>query len=89
MWLMELMLCLACILIKSHQVRAHYICLTLAEFFFFFQDSVDSLVISCGYQTTHILPVLKGRLDASQCKRCLFISIDQVKLYLNLPASGV
>ncbi|XP_065831969.1 actin-related protein 5-like [Oscarella lobularis] len=32
-------------------------------------NSVDSLVVSCGYQTTHILPVLKGRLDASQCKR--------------------
>lgn len=29
----------------------------------------DALVISSGHQTTHILPILDGKLDASHCKR--------------------
>ena len=29
----------------------------------------DALVVSCGYQTTHILPVLGGRLCAPVCQR--------------------
>ena len=29
----------------------------------------DALVVSCGYHSTHILPVLRGRLCASACQR--------------------
>ncbi|XP_060598270.1 actin-related protein 5-like [Ruditapes philippinarum] len=29
----------------------------------------NSVVIDCGYQTTHILPVLHGRLDLEHCRR--------------------
>ncbi|CAH1787781.1 unnamed protein product, partial [Owenia fusiformis] len=29
----------------------------------------DAMVISCGYYTTHILPVLDGRLDGKHCRR--------------------
>ncbi|KAM9120908.1 actin-related protein 5 isoform 1-T1 [Pangshura tecta] len=29
----------------------------------------NSLIVSSGYQCTHILPVLEGRLDAKNCKR--------------------
>ncbi|XP_072487600.1 actin-related protein 5 [Notamacropus eugenii] len=29
----------------------------------------SGLIVSSGYQCTHILPVLKGRLDAKNCKR--------------------
>ena len=32
-------------------------------------ESTDALVISCGYQTIHVLPVLNGRLQASKCRR--------------------
>lgn len=32
-------------------------------------DNVNSLIVSCGYQTTHLLPVLGGHLDPSQCRR--------------------
>ncbi|VDI69529.1 Hypothetical predicted protein [Mytilus galloprovincialis] len=32
-------------------------------------EDINSLIVSCGYQTTHLLPVLGGRLDASQCRR--------------------
>ena len=30
----------------------------------------DALVVSSGHQTTHIIPVLDGRVDAGHCKRC-------------------
>ncbi|KAK3087425.1 hypothetical protein FSP39_005792 [Pinctada imbricata] len=33
------------------------------------KDKCDSLVLSCGYQTTHILPVLDGRMDPKHCRR--------------------
>ncbi|XP_073165852.1 actin-related protein 5 isoform X2 [Lepidochelys kempii] len=29
----------------------------------------NSLIVSSGYQCTHVLPVLEGRLDAKNCKR--------------------
>uniref|UniRef100_A0A8C4PXH5 Actin related protein 5 n=1 Tax=Eptatretus burgeri TaxID=7764 RepID=A0A8C4PXH5_EPTBU len=29
----------------------------------------DALVVSAGYHTTHVLPVIDGRLDAQHCKR--------------------
>ena len=29
----------------------------------------DALVVSSGHQTTHIIPVLDGRIDAGHCKR--------------------
>ena len=29
----------------------------------------EALVVSCGHGTTHILPVVEGRLDAAHCKR--------------------
>lgn len=32
-------------------------------------ENVNSLVVSCGYQATHLLPVFNGRLDPSQCRR--------------------
>jgi actin-related protein 5 len=30
---------------------------------------LDALVLSCGYHTTHVLPVLNGRLQAEACRR--------------------
>ena len=27
------------------------------------------MVVDCGYQTTHILPVLNGQLDVGNCRR--------------------
>ena len=32
-------------------------------------DFVDSLVVSCGYQTIHVLPVLGRSLDVQHCRR--------------------
>ena len=29
----------------------------------------DSLILSCGYQTSHILPVLDGRIVSQCCRR--------------------
>ena len=29
----------------------------------------DALVVSSGHQTTHIIPILDGRIDAGHCKR--------------------
>lgn len=29
----------------------------------------DALVLASGHQTTHVLPVLDGRLDSAHCKR--------------------
>ncbi|XP_041369195.1 actin-related protein 5-like [Gigantopelta aegis] len=29
----------------------------------------DALIVDCGYQTTHILPYLNGRLDSANCRR--------------------
>ena len=31
----------------------------------------DALVISSGQQTTHIIPLLDGRVDTGHCKRCM------------------
>lgn len=36
---------------------------------FKFSENSDSLIVSCGYQTTHILPVLNGRVDSMNCRR--------------------
>lgn len=33
------------------------------------RELVDGLIISSGHQTTHILPVLDGKLDSAHCKR--------------------
>ncbi|XP_038605969.1 actin-related protein 5 [Tachyglossus aculeatus] len=41
----------------------------------------NGLVISSGYQCTHILPVLKGRLDAKNCKR-INLGGNQSAIYL-------
>ncbi|XP_052220577.1 actin-related protein 5-like isoform X2 [Dreissena polymorpha] len=32
-------------------------------------SSADAMVVDCGYQTTHLLPVLGGRLDLQHCRR--------------------
>ncbi|XP_069120696.1 actin-related protein 5-like [Argopecten irradians] len=32
-------------------------------------DKGDALIVDCGYQTTHILPVLGGRMDSATCRR--------------------
>ena len=29
----------------------------------------DALVVSSGHQTTHLIPLLDGRIDAGHCKR--------------------
>lgn len=34
-----------------------------------YTENSDSLIVSCGYQTTHILPVLNGRIDSMNCRR--------------------
>lgn len=34
-------------------------------------ELVDALIISSGHQTSHVLPVLNGRLDAKHCKRSI------------------
>ncbi|XP_031561319.1 actin-related protein 5-like, partial [Actinia tenebrosa] len=31
--------------------------------------STNTLVVSSGYQVSHVLPVINGRLDAQNCKR--------------------
>lgn len=41
----------------------------LFSFFHNHPDAKDGIIIDCGYQTTHILPVLDGRLDAANCRR--------------------
>ena len=33
------------------------------------QGLTDALIVSSGHQTTHILPVLDGKLDSAHCKR--------------------
>lgn len=32
-------------------------------------ELTDSLIVSSGHQTTHILPVVNGKLDSAHCKR--------------------
>jgi len=35
-----------------------------------YHDNIDdALIVSCGYQSTHILPLLRGRLCAAACQR--------------------
>ena len=34
-----------------------------------FTDTASALVISCGYNTTHILPVLDGKAQIQDCRR--------------------
>ena len=34
-----------------------------------FLDSTDALIISCGYQSTHLVPVLGGQFQSSKCRR--------------------
>uniref|UniRef100_A0A6I8MX87 Actin-related protein 5 n=2 Tax=Ornithorhynchus anatinus TaxID=9258 RepID=A0A6I8MX87_ORNAN len=41
----------------------------------------SGLVVSSGYQCTHVLPVLKGRLDAKNCKR-INLGGNQSAIYL-------
>lgn len=33
------------------------------------EEGTDALIVSSGHQTTYILPVLNGQLDATHCKR--------------------
>jgi len=33
------------------------------------QCEYDALILSCGYQATHVLPILGGRLRAPACQR--------------------
>ena len=37
-----------------------------------FNNQSDGLVVSCGYQSTEILPILNGRIDSANCRRCNF-----------------
>lgn len=34
-----------------------------------FSETADALIVDCGYQATHILPVLDGRIYPTQCRR--------------------
>ena len=43
--------------------------LTICWPLLFLLGQANSLVVDCGYQTTHILPVLNGRLDVGNCRR--------------------
>ena len=38
-------------------------------------DETTALVVSSGCQVSHVLPVLNGRLDASNCKRFVATAI--------------
>ncbi|XP_022084305.1 actin-related protein 5-like isoform X2 [Acanthaster planci] len=44
---------------------------SLFSFYNNFPDAgtLDGLVLASGYQTTHILPMVQGRLDSKRCKR--------------------
>ncbi|XP_072046069.1 actin-related protein 5-like isoform X2 [Amphiura filiformis] len=44
---------------------------SLFSYYYRFPDAAisDGLVLSSGYQTTHILPIVQGRIDAQYCKR--------------------
>ena len=33
------------------------------------RSEYDALILSCGYQATHVLPILAGQLCASNCQR--------------------
>ena len=35
----------------------------------YFSESTDALLVSCGYHTLSVMPVLDGRLDAQYCRR--------------------
>ena len=55
------------------------------------RDLVDALIVSSGHQTTHILPVLHGKLDSEHCKRYLHLFdmtdvliLSQLKLNENI-----
>ena len=39
------------------------------ETLFYVRCLADALIIACGYQVTHIIPVLDGRVVTSQCRR--------------------
>ena len=45
-------------------------------------DFIDSLVVSCGYQTIHVLPVLGRSLDVQHCRRLNFGGA-QVDLFMH------
>ena len=40
-----------------------------------FSERKNALVISSGYQVSHILPVVNGKLDSKSCKRFVFTSV--------------
>jgi actin-related protein 5 len=41
----------------------------LLIYILYLTEHINSLIVSCGYQATHLLPVFNGRLDLSQCRR--------------------
>lgn len=73
---MELMDCLVCTIPAIPEVHTCLyvrvcVCVISTDIPFRFtgRDVTDGLVISSGYQSTYILPVVKGRFEASHCKR--------------------
>lgn len=49
------------------------LCLTdKSKHIIFIICSGDGIIIDCGYQTTHIVPVLDGRMDEGNCRRMNF-----------------
>ena len=44
----------------------------------------DALVVSSGHQTTHIIPLLDGRVDAGHCKRFVYLHVYTCTLYMHV-----
>ncbi|XP_076436270.1 actin-related protein 5-like [Babylonia areolata] len=42
---------------------------SLFSFFHNYPEAKDGVILDCGYQTTHVLPVLDGRLASAHCRR--------------------
>lgn len=38
-------------------------------YFFLFTESANALIVDCGYQSTHVIPFINGRLMAENCRR--------------------
>ena len=78
---MELTLCSAFIKTTQTQVTLTFAEIYFYSCFYFHKynvrqvahvslsDEVTSLVVSCGYSTTHIIPVLNGRAQIKHCRR--------------------
>ena len=53
----------------SSPVAAEYVMLNEHQNPISFSESANGVVVSFGYNTTHILPVVAGGLDAKSCRR--------------------